>query len=97
MRVTKSYGSFTESVSGDLVFGTMDSEKAISVSLSHERQLDARKDVYLQCAVLHTSGSGQRRVRVINLALGTASLAHNVYRFADVDATTTVFAKERKL
>lgn len=32
----------------------------------------------------------------MNLALGIATLAHNVYRFADVDATTTLFAKERE-
>lgn len=72
----------------------MDADKAISVSVEHERSLDTRKDVYVQCAILHTSITGQRRVRVINLALGAASLAVNVFRYADVDATMTYLAKQ---
>ncbi|KAF8310997.1 hypothetical protein DL93DRAFT_2169377 [Clavulina sp. PMI_390] len=93
LRVTGCYGSFVESVTEDLVIGSMDSEKSICINLAHDKQLDARKDVYLQCAVLYTSSIGQRRVRLLNLALGTASLAHNVYRFGDVHAVVTYFAK----
>lgn len=71
----------------------MDSDKALAVSVEHKRSLDPRKDVHVQCAILHTSSSGERRVRILNLALGTASLAHNVFRYGDMDATMTFFSK----
>lgn len=92
--MTSSSGSFIEQVSGDLAFGALDADKAFTVAVDHEKSLDTRKDVYVQCAILHTSTSGQRRVRLLNLALGTASLAHNVYRFADVDATVSLLVRE---
>jgi protein transport protein SEC24 len=81
-------------MSDDLLAGTLDSEKAFVIHVEHERRLDTGKDVSVQCAVLHTTSSGQRRVRVINLALGVAALAHNVYRFSDIDATATYFCKD---
>lgn len=81
---------------GDIAIGCLDSDKALAVSVEHKQLLDSRKDVYLQCAILHTSSGGERRVRVLNLALGTASLAHNLFRYADLDATTTFFSKVGK-
>lgn len=81
-------------MSGNLTFGNLDADKAFAVTVELERSLDTRKDVYVQCAVLYTSSRGERRVRLLNLALGSASLAHNVYRFADLDATMTVLSKE---
>lgn len=86
-----------DQLSGDLVFGAIDADKAFSVSVGHEKSLDTRKDVYVQCAILHTSATGQRRVRILNLAVGTASLAHNVFRFADIDATISSLVREGRL
>jgi hypothetical protein len=93
LQIAEYFGSFTESASGHISVGSMDSDKALAVSVEHEQPLDPRKDVYVQCAILHTSSGGERRVRVLNLAVGVASLAHNVFRYADLDATAGFFSK----
>jgi len=74
--------------------GTLDSDKSIAVEIAHDKDLDLNKDAYVQLAVLHTSRSGERRVRTINLALGTSSLGANVFRYADVDACTVILYKQ---
>jgi protein transport protein SEC24 len=78
----------------DLDIGILDADKAISVQIEHSRKLDAREYAFLQCAVLHTTPEGQRRVRSCNLALQVADLAANVFRFADMDAVVCQLARE---
>ncbi|OJA14976.1 hypothetical protein AZE42_03221 [Rhizopogon vesiculosus] len=86
LRISKYYGNFHERSVTDLDIGILDADKAISVQIEHSRKLDAREYVFLQCAVLHTTPEGQRRVRICNLALQVADLAANVFRYADMDA-----------
>lgn len=94
IRVAAQYGNFYQRSTTDLEFGTLDADKAISVSLEHSRALDDRQYAFLQCAVLYTSVSGQRRVRTCNLALQVASLAGSVFRFADMDTAVCHLARE---
>lgn len=94
LRISAQYGNFYQRSTTDLEFGTLDADKAISVTLEHSRTLDDRQYAYLQCAVLHTTASGQRRVRTCNLALQVASLAGNVFRYADMDAIVCHMARE---
>lgn len=66
-------------------FGTLDADSAISVSFTHSGSLSQHEYASIQCAVLHTTTDGQRRVRVVNLALQVAELAADVFRYADMD------------
>ncbi|KAF9225736.1 beta-sandwich domain of Sec23/24 [Gyrodon lividus] len=86
LRVSKYYGNFQERSLTDLGFGVFDADKAVSAVIEHSRTLDERQSAYLQCAILYTTVDGQRRVRTCNLALPVASLAGNVFRYADMDA-----------
>ncbi|KAH7886990.1 hypothetical protein F5I97DRAFT_1807234 [Phlebopus sp. FC_14] len=86
LRVAKHYGNFHQRTPTDLVLGVLDADKAISAVIEHTRTLDERQYAYLQSAVLYTTVDGQRRVRLCNLALQVASLAGNVFRYADMDA-----------
>ncbi|KAL5508758.1 hypothetical protein ACEPAG_4737 [Sanghuangporus baumii] len=94
------YGALSESsVSpGSLIFGVMHADAAFAVELSHSSgrgtPLDSREYAHLQCAVLYTTREGSRRVRVLNVAFQVASLAGNVFRYADSDATVCFLAKE---
>ncbi|KAI0761129.1 sec24-like protein [Irpex lacteus] len=94
LRVSQQYGNFYENAAGDLDFGTLDADKAISVSLSHSHTLDERQYAFLQSAVLYTTADGQRRVRTCNLALSVVTLAGNVFRFADLDTTVSHLLRE---
>lgn len=94
LRISKIYGNYYENPASDLEFGVLDADKAISVALEHTRQLDDRQYAYIQSAVLYTTADGQRRVRTCNLALQVASLAGNVFRYADMDATACHMLRE---
>ncbi|KAI0935116.1 hypothetical protein AcV7_004011 [Taiwanofungus camphoratus] len=94
LRITQHRGNFYESPTMDIEFGTLDADKAISVSFDHSRALDERQFAFFQCAVLYTTVSGQRRVRVCNLALQVASMAGNVFRYADMDTVVCHMVRE---
>jgi len=50
--------------------------------------------VYIQAAVLFTSCSGQRRLRVVNLALNTGSSMAEMYRNCELDTLVNFLAKQ---
>lgn len=94
LRISRTFGNFSSSPSDDIVFGILDSDKAISVQLEHTKSLEERGYAYIQSAVLYTTREGQRRVRVCNVAVQVAGLAGNVFRFADMDATVCHLLRE---
>ncbi|GMK56207.1 hypothetical protein CspeluHIS016_0300470 [Cutaneotrichosporon spelunceum] len=95
LRVSDHTGNFFQRSMTDLEFGTMDEAKAFVATMKHEgHRLDDRQMAYVQVAVLYTSSSGERRVRLLNLSLRITGLIGNVFRYADFDASVTMFYKE---
>lgn len=96
LQIEKYYGNFhfQNQSSPELAFGILDSDKAISVSLSHTQKLDPRGYAFLQSAVLYTTVEGERRVRVCNLALNVVEMAGNVFQFAEFEATVCHMTRE---
>jgi protein transport protein SEC24 len=95
LRLDEHYGNFHQRTEApdELSLGIVHADTAFSVALSHTAKLSAREHAHIQCAVLYTSVDGERRVRVVNLALNVADLAGTVFRFADMDAVVTHLAK----
>ncbi|KAI0300156.1 hypothetical protein B0F90DRAFT_1630148 [Multifurca ochricompacta] len=102
LRVRASSGLRTDHLMGNFhlpnpstpTFGTLDADKAFSVSFTHVASISPHQYASIQCAVLHTTVDGQRRVRVVNLALQVAELAGNVFRFADMDVVISHFMRQ---
>ncbi|KAL1946226.1 hypothetical protein VTO73DRAFT_15353 [Trametes versicolor] len=94
LRVASQLGNFYESAAADLEFGTMDADKTICVGLEHTRTLDDRQYAFIQAALLYTTVTGQRRVRVFNVALKVVTLAGNVFQYADMDAAVSFMVRQ---
>lgn len=94
LRISDHFGNFFQRNVTDLEFGTLDADKAIAARIKHEAKLDEKTDAYFQCAALYTSASGERRVRVHNLAVPVSSVISNVFRAADLDTTIAHITKD---
>ncbi|KAI5121951.1 hypothetical protein M0805_002022 [Coniferiporia weirii] len=100
LRIKALHGALLQGASGagdgEAALGMLHADSAFSVAFTHTGRtpLDARGHAHIQCAVLYTTREGQRRVRVLNVALQVAALAGNVYRYADAEATACHLTKE---
>jgi len=70
----------------DIDLPTIDADKAISVTLRHDDKLDENRPVLVQAAMLYTTMSGQRCLRVHTLAVPASSQHAAVFRALDCDA-----------
>ncbi|XP_053672360.1 protein transport protein Sec24C [Anopheles nili] len=93
VRPTDFYGHFFMSNTKDMEIASIDCEKAVSVEVKHDDKLTDDL-VLIQVALLYTSCSGQRRLRVHNLALKTCSSLMDLFRCCDLDTTLLYFAKQ---
>lgn len=71
-----------------------DSDKAVAVEIKHDDKLQEEEGVYIQVALLYTSCSGQRRLRIINLSLKSCSQMADLYRSCDLDTMINYFSKQ---
>ena len=94
LRIAKHYGAFHQHSVTDLEAGTWDADKSVTVLIKHDGRLEESHEAFFQCAALYTSAIGERRVRVITLAVPVTSTLGNVFRYADLDSTVSFFAKE---
>lgn len=78
----------------DLELAGIDSDKAFGALLKYDGKLDEKTDAYIQCALLYTTSSGQRRVRTHNLSVTVTQLLGNVFRHAEMDTTVNFLAKK---
>nr|CCA24681.1 protein transporter Sec24 putative [Albugo laibachii Nc14] len=77
----------------EMEFSVIDQDRSICVTLAHDETLSDETDAYIQVALLFTRSDGIRCVRVHNLALPIDNLLSNVFRFADLDATCSVWQR----
>lgn len=71
--------------------------KAIAIEVKHDDKLDEQDGVLIQTAMLYTSCSGQRRVRILNLSLRSSGLMGELYRSCDLDTIMNFFGKQGRL
>lgn len=97
IRPTDFFGHFYMSNTTDMEIAAIDCDKAVAVEIKHDDKLTEEEGVYIQVALLYTSCSGQRRLRVMNLSLKTCSQMADLYRSCELDTLVNFFAKQCKL
>lgn len=94
IRPTEFYGHFFMSNTTDLDMACVNSDKSVAIEIKHDDKLPPEENVYIQVALLFTSCSGQRRIRILNLALKTCVQMADLFRCCDLDAVVLYFAKQ---
>lgn len=96
IRPTDFYGHFYMSNTTDMEIASMDCDKAVAVEIKHDDKLTEEEGVYIQVALLYTSCSGQRRLRIMNLSLKTCSQMADLYRCCELDTLINFLSKQCK-
>ncbi|KAI8130060.1 Protein transport protein Sec24C [Lucilia cuprina] len=78
----------------DVELASVDCDKSIAIEIKHDDKLPPEENVYLQIALLFTSCSGQRRLRILNIALKATTTIAEVFKSCDLDAIMLFFAKQ---
>ncbi|KAI3984782.1 hypothetical protein MKX01_039399 [Papaver californicum] len=93
VRFTTYHGHFMLRSTDLLALPAVDSDKAFAMQLSLEENLLTNQTVYFQVALLYTSSSGERRIRVHTAAAPVVADLGEMYRQADTGAIVSVFSR----
>ncbi|XP_018325485.1 protein transport protein Sec24C isoform X2 [Agrilus planipennis] len=94
VRPVEFYGHFFMSNTTDMELASIDCDKAVGVEIKHDDKLAEEEGVYIQVALLYTSCSGQRRLRILNLSLNTCSQMADLYRSCELDTLINYYSKQ---
>ncbi|XP_078432207.1 sec23/Sec24 protein transport family protein [Wolffia australiana] len=93
VRFTSYHGNFMLRSTDLLALPSVDCDKAFGMQLSLEETLMTSQTVYFQVALLYTSSSGERRIRVHTAAAPVVTDLAEMYRHADVGATISLMSR----
>ncbi|KAF7713641.1 Protein transport protein [Penicillium ucsense] len=91
LRMSTFYGNFFNRSSDLCAFPAFPRDQAYVVEVAIDETV-AKPVVCLQAAVLHTTCNGERRIRVITVALPTTTNLADIYASADQQAIATFFS-----
>ncbi|KAJ7625872.1 CPII coat sec24 protein [Roridomyces roridus] len=101
MRMRCSRGICVQSIDGNFFLSKVDSVvmPAVAPNQSYAVEFQIQETltepiVVFQCALLHTTCTGERRIRVLTLALPTTSVLSEVFASADAITIATLIAKQ---
>lgn len=94
LRIEDHYGNFYMRNATDVELAGLDSQTTVAVTIKHDGKLEEKADASFQCALLYTTAQGQRRVRVLNMVVPCTEMIGTYFRFADMDATINLLAKQ---
>ncbi|VUC23646.1 unnamed protein product [Clonostachys rosea] len=90
LRMNAFYGNFFNRSSDLCAFPAFPRDQCYVVEVAIDENL-SKNYICLQAAVLHTTCNGERRIRVMTLALPTTTTMSDIYASADQVAITTYF------
>jgi len=77
----------------DVELASIDSDKTIAIEIKHDDKIPEDGVTFVQNALLYTSVSGQRRLRINNLSFSTCSSLADLYRCCELDAAVNYLSK----
>nr|XP_057924820.1 protein transport protein Sec24D isoform X2 [Doryrhamphus excisus] len=92
-RATDFFGAIHMKNTTDVEMAAVDCEKAVTVEFKHDDALNEETGAFIQCALLYTTISGQRRLRILNLSLNCSSHLSELYKSCETDSLVNFFAK----
>lgn len=92
-RATDFLGALHMSNSTDVEMAAVDCDKAVTVEFKHDDALAQDMGALIQCALLYTTVSGQRRLRIHNLSLTCSTQLADLYKSCETDALINFFSK----
>ncbi|CAL1266343.1 unnamed protein product [Larinioides sclopetarius] len=87
------YGNFYMSNATDIELSAIDCYKAITVEFAYDDKLPEGETVFIQAALLYTTRTGDRRIRVHNIAFPTSVGMPDIYKSCEMDSTVNFLAK----
>ncbi|XP_031503945.1 protein transport protein Sec24-like At3g07100 isoform X1 [Nymphaea colorata] len=93
VRFTTYHGHFMLRSSDLMALPAVDCDKAFAMQLALEETLLTTQTVYFQVALLYTSSSGERRIRVHTAAAPVVADLGEMYRHADTGAIVTLLSR----
>ncbi|KAG7559637.1 Sec23/Sec24 helical domain superfamily [Arabidopsis thaliana x Arabidopsis arenosa] len=94
IQVQEYSGNFCKRIPTDIDLPAIDCDKAVMVTLKHDDKLQDGAECGFQCALLYTTMSGERRIRVLNLSLPCTNMLSNLFRSADLDSQFACMLKQ---
>lgn len=77
----------------DVELAAVDCDSAVTVEIKHDDKLNEADGAYVQAAILYTSISGQRRLRVLNAAYNCCTQMADLFRSCELDVLINVSAR----
>lgn len=88
------FGSFYMSNTTDVELASINADAAVACEVKHDDKLTEEDGVFVQAALLFTNIHGQRRLRILNLALSTGSTLADTFRQCELDTVVNLTAKQ---
>ena len=94
LKVVEHFGNFYHRKVQEMELSTINCDSTFGVRLEHEGKLKDKTEACIQCALLYTTASGHRRIRVHTISVPVTSVMSNIFRFADLDAIVNLSLKQ---
>jgi len=94
LRPVEFYGAFTMSNTRDIEFAGIDEDKSVVVECRYDDKISEYDGAAFQAALLYTSATGARLIRVHTLVLAAGSQISDVFRATDMPVIINAIARE---
>lgn len=94
MRISSFYGNFFIRGNDLLALPNCNTDSAYGFHITHDEQAVQTSVITVQSALLYTSNTGQRRIRVLTQAVPVTSLMSDFVAGVDIDTTCNILSKQ---